>query len=244
MKKIIKNKGLIIKTQDYKENAVLAYILKENGKQTFMVKGAKKITSSNHAFSIPLTLIEFNSTLSKGIGVLTEGVIIDNYSKIKEDQDRYNIASIILEKLYFFAEQVSNQQILFDFSIELLNLLNTTSYIKAISMIFEIKLLYLLGVAPSFNRCPVCGKKAIDGALLISSGGYLCRDCQFAKVTSLNLVDSLLFKEVYITKLPDIKEELLNKIDTSENIMNIIDDYYAYHLDFDSKVKKIIKKIG
>ena len=26
-------------------------------------------------------------------------------------------------------------------------------------MIFEIKLLYLLGVAPSFNRCPNCGNE-------------------------------------------------------------------------------------
>ncbi len=244
MKKIVKNKGLIINTQDYKENAILAYILRFDGKRTFIIKGAKKITSSNHIFSNPLTLIEFNSTLTSGISVLTEGVILDNYNRIKEDSNRYNIACIILEKINFFAEQVSDQTILFDFVIDLLNILKTTLYIDAVSIIFEIKLLYLLGVAPSFNRCPICGKSVIKGALLVSSGGYLCQDCQFARVASLNYEDSSLFKEIYVTKLANITDDLLSRINASQTIRTVIDDYYAYHLDFDSKVKKIIKKIG
>lgn len=244
MKKIIKNKGLIINIRDYQENAILANILKQDGKQTFIIRGAKKITSANHAFNNPLELIEFNATLTNGISTFTEGVILDNYNQIKEDQSRYNIAVIILEKVNYFAEQVSDNKILFNFVIDLLNLLKSTNYLKAVSLIFEIKLLYLLGVAPSFNRCPVCGKKAINGALVISSGGYLCQDCQFALTTSLNYIDSNLLKTIYMTKLINMKEDLLALINESESIENVVDEYYAYHLDFDSKVKKIIKKIG
>ena len=38
MKKIIKNKGIVIKVQDYLENAVIATILTENGKQSYLIK--------------------------------------------------------------------------------------------------------------------------------------------------------------------------------------------------------------
>ena len=43
MRKIIKSKGLIIKVQDYLENAVLATVLTELGKETLIIKGAKKM---------------------------------------------------------------------------------------------------------------------------------------------------------------------------------------------------------
>lgn len=244
MRNIIKNKGLIIKVQDYLENAVLATVLTASGKETLIIRGAKKINTSTKRLANILTLIEFNHTESKGLSTLTEGVVIDNYTSIKDDLIRFNYAVVILEKISFFIEQVTDFNTLYNFTISLLDRLKNTGYLNAYNLIFEIKFLYLLGVSPSFNKCPICGKKALNAALDIRSGGFLCDACHYLKETSLNIEDSLLFKEIYVTKLNDINDDLLRKINNHENINKCINGYYEWHLDFKSKVKDIIEKIG
>ncbi|MBQ4571538.1 MAG: DNA repair protein RecO [Bacilli bacterium] len=244
MRKIIKSKGLIIKVQDYLENAVLATILTENGKESIIIKGAKKLNTSTRRLGNVLTLIEYNHTESSGLSVLTEGVVVDNYTLIKDELLKFNYALVMLEKINFFIEEFTDYKTLYNFTISLLNKLKETSYLNAVVLIFQIKILYLLGVAPSFNRCPVCGKKAINAALDIKSGGFICEDCHYLKETSLNIEDSKLFKEIYVTKVNDFNDELLIKIDNHININKCVKSYYEWHLDFKSKVLDIIEKIG
>lgn len=244
MRNIIKNKGLIVKVQDYLENAVLATFLTANGKETLIIRGAKKLNTSTRRLGSILTLIEFNHTESKGLSTLTEGIVLNNYTELKDDLIRFNYASVLLEKISFFIEQVTDYETLFNFTIELLEKLVDTKYLNAYNLIFEIKLLYLLGVAPSFNKCPGCGKKTINGALDIKSGGFLCEDCHYLKETSLNIEDSLLFKKIYVTKLSEISDELLREINNHEKINKCVNSYYEWHLDFKSRVKDIIEKIG
>ena len=244
MKKIIKNKGIVIKVQDYLENAVIATILTENGKHSYLIKGAKKINSGTKRFAALLTVLEFNATESTGLSTLTEGTIINNNTIIKDDLVRFNYASIILEKLNYFSDQVTDFKLLFEFTLNILNLIEKYDYFTSVTLIFEVKLLYLLGVAPSFNRCPNCSNKAINGALHVESGGFLCEKCHYLKEVTLSRDDSLIFKTIYVTKINQIDEEFLKTFDSNNNIIDCIDYYYEYHLDFKSKVKEIIKKIG
>lgn len=244
MRNIIKNEGLIIKVQDYLENAVLGTILTDKGRETLIIRGAKKVNSSTKRLAGVLTRIEFNHTESTGLSTLTEGVVIDNYTSIKDDLIRYNYAAVILEKLNFFSEQINDYKTLYNFTMELLERLKATSFANALILVFEIKLLYLLGVAPSFNKCPSCGNKAINGALDIKSGGFLCNDCHYLKEVSLNIIDSLLFKKIYVTKMNEITDDYLKEFNNHLNINKCINKYYEWHLDFKSRVKEILEKIG
>jgi DNA repair protein RecO (recombination protein O) len=201
MRNIIKNKGIVIKVQDYLENAVLATILTAKGKETLIIRGAKKVNSSTKRFAGVLTNLEFNHTETNGLSTLTEALVLDNYTSIKDDLIKFNYAIVILEKLNFFSEQITDYETLYNFTSSILDVLKNTNYNNAVNLIFEIKLLYLLGVAPSFNKCPSCGAKAINGALDIRSGGFLCEKCHYLKEVSLNINDSLLFKKIYITKI-------------------------------------------
>ena len=244
MRNISKNKGLIIKIQDYLENAVIATILTPNGKETLIIRGAKKLNTSTRRLASVLTLIEFNQTESKSIGTLTEGVVLDNYTIIKDDLIKFNYALLILEKINFFMEQFTDFETLYTFTIDLLNKLKSTSFLNSMVLIFEIKILYLLGVAPSFKKCPVCGKNVMNGALDIKSGGFLCEKCHYLKETSLNIEDSKLFRKIYLTKLSDVDNDFLNEINNHININKCIKLYYEWHLDFKSKVLEIIERIG
>lgn len=244
MRKIIKSKGLIIKVQDYLENAVLATILTENGKETLIIKGAKKLNTSTRRLGSILTLIEYNHTESSGLSTLTEGIVIDNYTLIKDDLLKFNYALVMLEKINFFIEEFTDYNTLYNFTISLLEKLKETEYLNAVILIFQIKILYLLGVAPSFNRCPICGKKAINAALDIKSGGFICESCHFLKETNLNIEESQLFKKIYVTKLNEINDDFLFLINNHININKCVKSYYEWHLDFRSKVLDIIEKIG
>lgn len=244
MKKIVKNKGIVINAMTYQENAAIATIITEEGKKSCIIKGAKKVNSSNKRLINVPVLIEYQSTLSESLSVLTEGVVLNNYTNIKDDIIRYNYALIVLEKLIYFSEQVSDYKVLFNFTVDILDRLNDTNYLNSIVLIFEIKLLYLLGVAPSFNHCPVCGKTKYIGSLDVKHGGYLCSDCSYLQETTLNTLDSDLFREIYVTKLHQINDEFLAKFNNHVNINKAVNYYYEWHLDFNSKTKKIIEKIG
>lgn len=244
MKKITKNKGLIIKTMDYKENAVIATIFTDSKKVSCIIKGAKKLNSSTRRIAQPLTLIDFNYTESNSLGVLTEAVVLDNYTSLKEDLDKYYIVLSVLEKLNYFLDQITDYPTLFNFILEILELMKNKNYDKILSLIFEVKLLYLLGVSPSFKSCPLCNKAILNGALLISSGGFICDDCIKKRTPSLTKEESSFLKLLYKTKIKDLSDEIISKELEYPKIYDVIDEYYAYHLDFESKVKKIIKKIG
>ena len=244
MRNIIKNKGLIIKVQDYLENAVIATILCLNGKETLIIRGAKKLNTTTRRLANVLTLIEFNQTESKSISTLTEGVVIDNYTVIKDDLLRFNYALVILEKINFFMEQINDFNTLYTFTIDLLNKLKTSLYLNSLVLIFEIKFLYLLGVSPSFKVCPICGKTITNGAFDVKNGGLLCESCQYLKETNLNTKDSKLFKKIYVTKLNEVNEEFLMQFNNHLSINKCVNLYYEWHLDFKSKVLDIIEKIG
>lgn len=175
MKKIIKNKGIVINAMTYQETAAIATLITENGKHTCLIKGAKKLNGSNkRLINIPV-LIEYQSTVSDSLSVLTEGVVLDNFTNIKDDIIRYNYASIIIEKLLYFSEQITDFKTLYNFTIEILKKLSESNYLNSLVLIFEIKLLYLLGVAPSFNYCPICSKTNYVGSFVNNLGLIVIR---------------------------------------------------------------------
>ena len=85
MGKIIKKKGIVLKTTDYKENALLLTILTSEGIVNLILRGAKKQSSKNRNLSNILSFIEFNQTESNSINTLTEGFVINSFSCIYQD---------------------------------------------------------------------------------------------------------------------------------------------------------------
>ena len=79
MEKIGKKTGIILKTQDYKENASLLTILTSTGLVTLILRGAKKTSSKNHLLNNIFNEISFNQTMDKSLNTLTEAVVINSH---------------------------------------------------------------------------------------------------------------------------------------------------------------------
>ena len=146
MKQIIKTEGIVLKTTDYKEQAVLAYILTKDGLKNYIIKGAKKISGGTRLLASVLTKLEFNATELEGLSTLTEGTILDNYLSIKQNMDKLFVAYPIIEKIITFTDQVTNKQIFYNFVCKIFDLLSKDTYEQAILAIFEAKLTFLLGI--------------------------------------------------------------------------------------------------
>lgn len=248
-KKIERSEGIIIKVVDYDDSATIINVLTEKGIIALYVRGSKKVNSGNAKLNNVLTLINFTHTINNDVNTICEALILDSFKEIKSDLIKYNTTLTILEKILYFRESISNYDILYKFTKNILSLIKKDiDYLKVIN-IFDVKLLYLLGVAPSLKSCVYCDSLYTNGLFSISEGGVICPKCIRNKnVDSLYLVDSKyldVIKKLYYGKIELYLDNtlLLNELDYTKEVSNIIDSYYNYHLEFKSKVKEILNKL-
>lgn len=244
MKQIIRQVGIVLKTVDYKEQAVIATILTKEGKNNYIIKGAKKLSGGTRLLASPLTKIEFNSTSHDGLNTLTEGSIIDNYLPIKQNMNKLLVMYQVLEKILTFSDQVTNNLLFFEFVQDIFNLLSKDFDEDAILAIFDTKLTFLLGINPELKICPVCGREAKSGVFSINEGGIICDTCSLNYPSDLSKEDTEIFKLIYLLKLKNINNEYINYIKKHiKNINNMLDIYYQKHIDYISKSKQITQKL-
>lgn len=243
MKPILKNNGVIIKTRDYKDNSKIITILTEEGMVDLILRGTNSMSSGNKKYTVTPSFVEFLMSKSNSISTFTEGFILDNFNNIKLDNNKSLINMAIIEKVVTFSTHIDNPKQFFDFCLLIFKLLDSTMYPNIVLNLFEIKLLYLIGIAPVLNHCLRCNSNT-NLLLSINNGGTVCSKCSYQLGYDLNSSETELFKYLYLIKLEKIDEDFL-KIVSNLNIKldDIIDKYYEKHIDFHSKTKKIIKKV-
>jgi len=106
---------------------------------------------------------------------LTDGAVIADFPQIKSDLEKVAYVSHLMELITAFSESEYNHKKLFDFIIKILRLVEESkTYIRYIYM-FELKYLYLLGLAPNFKQCVVCNNDK-NLTFSVKSGGYVCEN--------------------------------------------------------------------
>ena len=166
MKELTKKKGIILTSKDYKENARLLTILTEDGLENPILRGANKNNSKNK--KITIIEVEYVRTIST-LATFTEGYITNNFINLKLDQNKSLIYLAIVEKILAFTDSIDDKSQMYEFVNKILTLLDQTKYPIVVLYLFEIKLLYLIGIAPILNSCVICHNSSDDcGFSLIS----------------------------------------------------------------------------
>ena len=243
MERIVRKQGILLKTTEYKENAMLVKFLTKDGIEQIIVRGAQKYTSKTRVLTNVLQLLDFNRTNYLTPNTLTEAVVLNSYYKISSDVIKYNIACCMLEKIIVLHASITNYNILFDFLVDIFNLLEDTLYPKVLLNIFELRLTYLLGIGLSFKECLVCGSKE-NLSFSIREGGVVCHNHKYNKIIDLDYNDTQLVKTLYLYNIDKINDEFLSSFDEKyEKIDQFINVYYSDYLDFRSRSKKILSQI-
>jgi len=232
-----KLEGLIIKQISFKESSKIVYLYTPSGQVSILVHGAKKYSSPFLRLTENLTLIRCFVTGS-GLKTMTEGEIVRDYADIKSDLEKMTYVSHLTELLMAFSESEYDHKKIYEFFVKILNHIETSkAYIRFVYM-FELKYLYMLGVAPNFKQCVDC-TRTDDLHFSIKNGGYACPDHVITGEKTIPETTMSVIKQLYYH---DLKLPLELKIDqqTGMEIRRFLDEYYVYHLSFQSKSRKIL----
>lgn len=241
----IKCQGVVLKTTDYKESGSLITLLTIDGIKNLIVRGTKKTTSKMRSLTNAFNLIEVVQTDNGGLNTIVEGSVIKHYTEFYDDIIKISYAEVIVEKILILNTSITNYATLYQFVLDTLDLLAKNNSPELVVLVFETKLLYLLGIAPNFKEC-ICCHKTKKGRLILSEGSIVCDECisNYKHSTSLDEYETELLKFIYLIKMNKINQEFFEIISPFYQKLNFfIDLYYNNFLDFVSKTKKIINQI-
>ncbi|MDS0524045.1 DNA repair protein RecO [Clostridium sp. SHJSY1] len=177
---LFKCKGVIIKTQDYKENDKLVWMYTDElGKITNIARGAKKSKSKLFAVTLPLCYGEYLIFKGKNLYNLQEGKIINSFQGLLNNLDKLTFSSYICELIDIALLEGESNKWLFKEFITTLYLLNTDAIdYEMLIRTFELKLLKATGYGLTLDNCTIC-KKKISSANYISLSYYggVCEEC-------------------------------------------------------------------
>ena len=95
---LIKTRGIILKSREFKEKDSLLYIFTgTEGKITVMAKGVRTAKGRYQAAVQPMMLCDFVLYPGKNIHSLNEAFVVHSFSTVKSDYDRITYGSYCLE---------------------------------------------------------------------------------------------------------------------------------------------------
>ena len=217
---LLKCNGVVIKTQDYRENDKLVCLYTDNlGKITMIAKGAKKSKSKFFANTIPLCYGEYLLFKGKSLFVLQEGKINNSFQGLLDNLDKLTYSSYVCELIDIaLVEGEKNIQVFKEF-LTTLYLLNTDALdYELLIRYFELKLLKATGYGLNLDNCVCCGKKInVSNYIDVSNFGGICESCirENGMYLSKGAYNSLKFlintspDKIYRLKISnDIKKEI------------------------------------
>lgn len=176
----IKTRGMVLKTQDYKENDKLIWIFTEDfGKVSVIAKGARKNKSKNFSNTMPFCFGEYVLYKGRTMYSLNEGRVIDSFQDILDDYDTLIYGSYLTELVDIAMEEEKCQELFVNLIKSFYLMKNKAVDLNILARAFEIKLLKSTGYGISLDSCCVCGK-ALKTSSLISFQFYggLCEECK------------------------------------------------------------------
>lgn len=95
---LLNTKGVVLKSQDYKENDKLIWIYTEaEGKVTAIARGSKKSKSKFLSMTLPLCFADYSLFQGKNLYNLQEGKIINSFQGLLDNLDKLTYSSYVCE---------------------------------------------------------------------------------------------------------------------------------------------------
>ena len=178
--------AILIRRLDYGDyDLILTFLSLQRGKISLIAKSAKK-SIKRFAGTLELfSLIEVVGSTNKrgGLPVLQEATLKSPYSAIRSNIEKTAYASYWCELIYNWLEEYQQQAPIYYLLKYVLGELSSgVSTPAELSVLFQMRLLYLSGHRPNLSECANCHKnlETIDGQHVVfdvTRGAILCQDC-------------------------------------------------------------------
>lgn len=176
-----KTEAIVLRGRNYEDNhRILVALTKEFGKLPLMARNAKKPTGSLRAVS--QTFTQSNIVFSKGkggMGILSQGEVVNAFGGIKESLEKIAYASYIAEMIDYAIPDGRRYDSVYQLVISCFLLMEALDDCEIIARYFEMQLMNILGYRPYLQDCPVCGRTLQGGQFVWvpSRGGIMCSSC-------------------------------------------------------------------
>ena len=172
--------GLVIRHADVGErDRVVTLFTRDEGKLTFIARGARRPGSSLGPCVQMLTRGSFQCVRRRALHLVTQAVVLDSYSRLKADLWSMACGFYVAELVDAATAEGSPDRTLHDLAVKTLELLDMKGGGNVLLRVFELHLLQHVGFCPSLRRCVGCGAelRPVENSLSATLGGVLCPDC-------------------------------------------------------------------
>lgn len=233
MSELIKTEAIVLRKLDYGDSSRIIHLFTEEfGKLTAIVKGAR---SSKSKFGLTLDTINhvqviFYKKDTRDIQLIKEADLINHFSVVKENLERIQFASAILELISNLTVEHEVHKKLFTGTIKALQLMNNPE--KDPRLIFTKYFLFFIreiGYAISYDTCSVCGRiiQADEYVAFNYDSGIVCKDCKSDRLVHVELNKELFNLFICLNhKKNDIKYDQKSL----DKIIQLIEKFLKYNL--------------
>lgn len=187
-------RGLVLARKKVAESDVIITLFtKTQGKLRIYVNGARHPKSRYASSTQPFVEGDFAVYLKKDLSSLGEVDIVSSHMKIREDMARLFLGTYMLELVDLALEENDFIPGLYNRVSYALNSLTEATDLKLFKVIYDLKIIQILGYEPSLFSCSSCGtEQDLLPALSANNGGVLCTGCiqhetQYTKFSLENL---------------------------------------------------------
>ncbi len=239
-----KGRGLVLKETNVGESdKIVTLLLKEHGKISASVKGARKPKSKFLAGTQIFTYCDFVIFDGGRFFSITQVEIIKNFYNLRNNFENLCYGNYFLEICSkTILESMPCDDILFLLLKSLQALCKDSVNTSLISSIFEIKFLHINGYSPELSVCSVCGN--VSEFNFFGSHGVLCNKCLVSEEKVVKISSGTVYTLKYIVS-SDINNLFKFKLseDVLRELIQVTDLFMSYHINIDFKSKQMIKSI-
>jgi DNA repair protein RecO (recombination protein O) len=170
--------GVVLRTIRLGEaDRIVSIVTEGHGKVRAVVKGVRKTKSKFGSRLEPMSHVALQLYQGRELDIVTQAETVDHFRAIREDLDRLNRATSMLEVVDQVAQEREPSPRLYQMLVGGLRALAARDAPLLVPAFFW-KLLALEGSQPLLDQCARCG--ALDDlvAFDLGQGGVLCRSCR------------------------------------------------------------------
>ena len=239
---IIKAEGVVLKTMKIGETSKLVTLFtREKGILKLTAKGSRTMKSRFGAALEPLTVIKivYYHKETREIQFLSQADIIARFPTLQEDLGKLGYACACCELIFRTQPSEEPKPRLYPVLLETFTAMNEVADPVVLFHAFQMKLLRILGLSPTLDRCRNCEKTSTETQTShstswwnfhIAEGRYTCSNCT-KHSSALQLTGETLGLLNNFLKSP-MNNLLRFKISPTAKIEieNFYRAYFSYHL--------------
>lgn len=143
------SEGIVLARKNYGEaDRILSIYSKTSGRISLIAKGSRRPKSRKRGHIEVFNLIRFQAAKGRGIDIMTEAEIIDDFADIRKSLKKISLAYYFSEVTGRMTHEEESNSELFELLIDTLNKLKHTNALKKLRTDFVKNILVILGFWP------------------------------------------------------------------------------------------------